>query len=189
MAVRNPRCEAARRRGGRSAGDRIGDLSRVDESAPRGAVVEATDLLGGSGCDERPLRNRAPRATLASAREGRLAPRDRVAQGLPQANPPAPPQQFQEGQRREAGVLAAGRPAQSSEHEHRRWRWSTSRTSRGSSRPASASVLLTARSTGWSTNPTRSSRIVGMNRQAESRAHSILVASPPLRTIARTKPG
>lgn len=33
------------------------------------------------------------------------------------ANPPAPPQQVQEGQRREAGVLAARRPAQGAQRQ------------------------------------------------------------------------
>ena len=65
------------------------------------------------------------------------------------------------------------------------WDW-MSRKSRGSSRPASASSLLIARSIGWSTKPTSSWRTVGMKRHAESCAHSTFVRSSSRATVART---
>jgi len=96
---------------------RVGRLSWVDEGAHRSAVVEATDLLGRAGCDERfhRIESLEPRA-LDRVEVERLGEVESCK--ILFADPPASPEKLQEGQRSEPRVLAAGRPAQGSQPQH-----------------------------------------------------------------------
>jgi hypothetical protein len=92
-------------------------IGRLPGQFYRSCVVEAADLLGGKGCDERldGIERLEPLLLqhVKVDRHREIEPRE-----VFRTNSPAPPQQLQQGQRREAGVLATGRPAQSSKYEH-----------------------------------------------------------------------
>jgi hypothetical protein len=83
----------------------------------------------------------------------------------------APAQESEQGEGRETRILAARRPTQRAETQYVTMLVQrVQNVSRfvSTSRPASASTLLIAKSTRCSTNPNRSWRTVGRNRQLES---------------------
>ena len=92
------------------------DLTRIDKSAARGAVVEAPDLFWRAGINKR--FHRGKRFEPLPFQRLEVDGFDKVwSCEVFSSNPPPPSQKLEEGKRGKTGVLATGRPAQRAEHQ------------------------------------------------------------------------